>query len=119
MQTILVIDDERPIRNMMYQAFTKFGYHVETAENGRDGIKMFDDGCYDVVITDIRLPDIDGNEVAAHIRVSDKTAVVIGISGTGWLLKKDRFDLTFSKPFSLLELNLAIKAFFSEQTKAA
>lgn len=119
MQTVLVIDDERPILNMMYQAFTKFGYRVETADNGRDGIKKFDNGCYDVVITDIQMPGIDGNEVAAHIRRSGKKAAVIGISGTDWRLKKSLFNLVFPKPFSLLEVDHAIKTFFSAWTKAA
>lgn len=119
MRTILIIDDERPILSMMQQAFTKFGCRVETADNGRDGIKLFDSRFFDVVITDIQLPDIDGNRVAAHIRRSGKKTAIVGISGTDWLLKKSLFDLTFSKPFSLFGMNQAIKDLFTAQPKAA
>ena len=53
MSTILVIDDEKGILRLMHQALTKFGHNVETADGGLEGIRKFDDGCFDIVITDI------------------------------------------------------------------
>ena len=72
MSTILVIDDEKGILQLLHEALTLYGHKVETADDGLEGIRKFDGGCFDIVITDIRMPVIDGNGVAAHIRKSDK-----------------------------------------------
>ncbi|NQT70193.1 MAG: response regulator [Desulfobacteraceae bacterium] len=53
MPNILVIDDEKSIACMLYQALTKYGYNVETATDGQEGIKKFVEGQFDLVITDI------------------------------------------------------------------
>ena len=105
MSTILVIDDEKGILQLMHQALTKYGYNVETADDGQEGIRKFDDGCFDIVITDICMPVIDGNGVVAHIRKSEKQSVpVIAISGTPWLLEAGNFDMVLPKPFPLKQL---------------
>ena len=110
MSTILVIDDEKGILRLMHQALTKFGHNVETADDGLEGIRKFDDGCFDIVITDIRMPVIDGNGVVAHIRKSEKQSIpVIAISGTPWLLGSDNFDMVLPKPFSLKKLIESIR----------
>ena len=105
MCTILVIDDEKGILQIIRQALTKFGHNVETADNGDEGIQKFDGGSYDIVITDIRMPGIDGNGVVQHIRKSNKNAVpVIAISGTPWMQEADNFDMVLQKPFPLRDL---------------
>jgi two-component system response regulator VanR len=70
MSTVLVIDDENGILQLLRQALTKFGHNVETAADGQEGIRKFDDGSFDIVITDIRMPGIAGNGVVKHIRNS-------------------------------------------------
>jgi CheY-like chemotaxis protein len=111
MSTILVIDDEKGILQLMHQALTKYGYNVETADDGQEGIRKFDDGCFDIVITDIRMPVIDGNGVVAHIRQSKKQSIpVIAISGTPWLLDADNFDRVLPKPFLLKQLIESIRS---------
>jgi len=105
MSTILVIDDEKGILQIIRQALTKFGHNVETAADGREWIQKFDDGSFDIVITDIRMPGIDGNGVVDHIRKSAKQSIpVIAISGTPWLMENNRFDVILPKPFLLKEL---------------
>ena len=52
MSTVLVIDDEKGILQIIRQALVKFGHNVETAVDGREGIEKFDDGDFDIVITD-------------------------------------------------------------------
>lgn len=105
MPYILVIDDERAILEMLHRALSKFGFDVETAISGEEGIGKFDDGEFDAVITDILMPGIDGVSVLKHIRKTNRAATpVIGISGTPWLLKNEKFDLILDKPFSLKEL---------------
>ena len=111
MSTILVIDDEKGILQLMHQALTKYGHQVETADDGQEGIRKFDDGCFDIVITDILMPVIDGNGVVAHIRKSEKQSIpVIAISGTPWLLESDNFDMVLPKPFPLNKLIESIRS---------
>jgi CheY-like chemotaxis protein len=111
MSTILVIDDEKGILQLMHQALTKYGHNVETADDGQEGIRKFDDGCFDIVITDISMPVLDGNGVVAHIRKSEKQSIpVIAISGTPWLMNADNFDMVLPKPFRLKQLNESIRS---------
>ena len=120
MSTILVIDDEKGILRLMHQALTKFGHNVETADDGLEGIRKFDDGCFDIVITDIRMPVIDGNGVVAHIRKSEKQSIpIIAISGTPWLLGSDSFDMVLPKPFSLKKLIDSIRSLAPVPPRAA
>ena len=120
MSTILVIDDEKGILQLMHQALTKYGHNVETADDGQEGIRKFDDGCFDIVITDILMPVIDGNGVVAHIRKSEKQSIpVIAISGTPWLLESANFDMVLSKPFPLKKLIESIRSLASMPTRAA
>ena len=120
MSTILVIDDEKGILQLMHQALTKYGHIVETADDGQEGIRKFDGGCFDIVITDIRMPLIDGNGVVAHIRKSEKQSVpVIAISGTPWLLKADNFDMVLPKPFLLKQLIESIRSLAPVPPRAA
>ncbi len=105
MYTVLVIDDEQMIVSLLQLALTRFGYNVETAADGREGIQKFDKKSIDIVITDIRLPDIDGKEVVRHVRNSSrKTTPVIAISGTPWLIEDSDFDKVLTKPFPLKAL---------------
>ncbi|MGD8332580.1 MAG: response regulator, partial [Desulfobacterales bacterium] len=77
MCTILVIDDEKGILRVIQEALTRYGHQVETALDGVEGIQKFDDGSYDMVITDLRMPGLDGKGVFEHIRASRNNAIPI------------------------------------------
>ena len=110
MDTILVIDDEKGITSLIREALSMFGYDVEIAMDGQEGIQKFETSAYDLVITDICMPGLDGNSVARHIRNSDrKSTPIIGMSGTPWLLDKGDFDMVISKPFPLKMLIESMK----------
>jgi len=105
MYNVLVIDDEKMISDMLQQALTRFGYSVETAPGGKEGLQMYENGDFHLVITDIRMPDIDGHDVVQHIRNSDRpNTPIIGMSGTPWLLDGNGFDYTLPKPFDIYTL---------------
>ncbi len=105
MHNILVIDDEESIAHMISMALTKWGWNVETASDGLEGIKKLDQDNFDVVITDILMPTLDGHGVVKHIRNSERRSTpVIGISGTPWFLKDSDFDAVLSKPTSIKKL---------------
>jgi CheY-like chemotaxis protein len=111
MSTILVIEDEKGLLQIIEQLLTGCGYDVDTAVDGLDGIQKFDEGHYDIVITDIRMPGVDGIGVVEHIRNSNKQSVpVIAITGTPWLLENDNFDMILAKPFPLNQLVESIQS---------
>ena len=119
MNQILVIDDEKSILNIVQQVLSKYGYRVEIASDGKEGIQKFNDGFFDLVITDILMPGIDGNGVVQHIRNSDRQYTpIIGFSGTPWLLKDSEFDIVFTKPFPLKDLVDAVQDLSSKPSKA-
>ncbi len=110
MQSVLVIDDEKAISEILSHALGRFGYSVDTADNGIDGIVKFDADAFDLVITDICMSGVDGNGVARHIRRSQRRRTpIIAISGTPWLLDEGEFDAVLPKPFSLKALADTVK----------
>ena len=109
MLNILFVDDEGAVSDVLGQILTRIGHNVDIASNGHEGLQMFDSRVYDLVITDILMPGIDGHGVARHIRSSDKASIpIIGISGTPWFLDGDVFDSVLPKPFSIQALTNAI-----------
>ncbi len=105
MCSILVIDDEKQMLMVVQEALTLLGHKVEVAEDGLKGIQKFDNGSFDIVITDMRMPRLDGRAVVQHVRNSRKKSIpIIGISGTPWLLQDADFDAILPKPFPLEEL---------------
>ena len=105
MCSILVIDDEKQMLSVVQEALTLLGHKVEVAEDGLKGIQKFDNGNFDIVITDMRMPRLDGRGVVQHIRDFRKNSIpIVGISGTPWLLQDADFDVILPKPFPLDEL---------------
>ena len=102
MLKVLAIDDEQLILSLIENVLNRFGFKVETASNGKEGIQKFDTAEFDLIITDINMPGMDGNGVARHIRISEKRYTpIIGITGTPWLVEEKDFDLIIKKPFSI------------------
>ena len=102
MYHILVIDDERGICEMMREALTRFGYAVETAGGGREGLQRLREHVFDLVVTDMCLPDLEGTCIVRHVRRSDRPHTpVIGVSGTPWMLDDSGCDVVLTKPFPL------------------
>ena len=114
MRNILVIDDEESIVRITTMALSKFGFNVEKATDGFEGIKKFDEGHFDLVITDFLMPGLDGNGVVRHIRNSRRQFTpVIGVSGTPWLLEDGDFDAVLLKPSSIITLVDTVKNLIS------
>ena len=111
MGSILVIEDEKGILGLIEAALTRFGHRVETAADGKEGIRKFDRGSFDMVITDYVMPEVDGEGVLDHIRRSSRHRTpIIGMSGTPWLLQGADFDLVLAKPFPLNKLVESVKS---------
>jgi signal transduction histidine kinase len=80
---ILIIDDERPILEMLEISLAADGYEVVTAENGRKGIQALKERGLKLVLTDIKMPGMDGIEVLKRVKSIDNEAEVIVITGHG------------------------------------
>jgi two-component system, NtrC family, nitrogen regulation response regulator NtrX len=113
MPAILVIDDERPIRNSLKDILEFEGYAADTAEDGAKGLELFRSGSYDMVFADIKMPEIDGMELLAAIVAESDTPVVM-ISGHGSLetavesIKIGAFDY-IAKPLDLNRVLVTVK----------
>lgn len=68
MMKILIVDDEKPILNLIRISLTNAGYWCETAEDGNQALEKVDSGTYDLIILDIMLPEVDGFELLEYIR---------------------------------------------------
>jgi anti-anti-sigma factor len=83
MKRILVIDDEKPTLSMFRLFLAAYGFDVLTAENGEDGLEIFERERPPIVLTDIKMPGMDGLEVLEQIKRLDPRAEVIIITGHG------------------------------------
>ena len=77
MKKILIVDDEKPISDIIKFNMTKEGYEVVTAFNGREAIELFEAEKPDIIILDLMLPEIDGLEVAKTIRKTSSVPIII------------------------------------------
>lgn len=114
MSRILVIDDERSIRNTLKDILEYEKYEVDLAEDGARGIEKVKNHEYDVILCDIKMPGMDGIEVLEHLmQITDDTPVVM-ISGHGNIdtavdsIKKGAFDY-IEKPLDLNRLLITIR----------
>lgn len=111
MSTVLVIDDDATVRTMVHRMLEGAGYSVLDAENGRDGLRLFEERDPDLVITDVIMPDMDGIETLRALRQRHPAARVVAISG-GRPVAQDalRYMATFGacatleKPFDRQQL---------------
>jgi two-component system, NtrC family, response regulator AtoC len=114
MSKILVIDDDRSICETLELYLTEEGYEVVTAVTGTEGLNQFVEHSPDVVILDIRLPDVDGFTVLEDLREDDENAKVIMITAhhdmdsTINAMKSGAFDY-IHKPVNVDELDMAIR----------
>lgn len=121
---VLVIDDEQGIRDMLSYVLSKEGYKVFTAENGKVGIEKVMQEDIDIVISDIKMPGIDGVSVLGKIKEIKPEIEVIMATGYASLetaiesLRKGAFDY-IHKPFNIDELTTIIaKAYETKQLKS-
>jgi CheY-like chemotaxis protein len=79
---ILVIEDDRHVRRMLCDLLGTWGYQVDAAAGGREGLARFDPSLHDVVLTDFAMPELSGVEVVAGVRDRDRAVPVIMLTGS-------------------------------------
>jgi DNA-binding NtrC family response regulator len=121
MAVILIIDDEKSIRNVLKDILQHEGYQVDEAPDGEQGIKQFSSKSYDLVLCDIKMPKVDGMDVLQQIMEMNPEVPVIMISGHGTIetaveaVKKGAFDF-ISKPPDLNRLLITIRNALDKNT---
>lgn len=111
---ILIIDDERSIRNSLREIFTDEGYVVEVAEDGAAGVQAALAARYDVIFCDIKMPAMDGTEVLAKLVSEGLDTPIVMISGHADIatavecIKQGAFDF-IEKPLDLNRLLITIR----------
>lgn len=113
---VLAIDDSRTIRHLLLEALTQAGFDVVTANDGVDGVEIFQNAEADVVITDINMPNMDGFGVITSIRqgdVNNKVPILVLTTESGDDLKMRARDAGATgwivKPFDDVSLVAALK----------
>ncbi|MBI5188742.1 MAG: response regulator [Nitrospirae bacterium] len=112
-EKILVIDDEDVILQLFRDILTRSNYEVKTATSGKEGIKLFEDERFDLIITDIKMPGISGIDIIKHIRVNNNEVPIIVVTGHGTIdIAIDSLKLGSQgfilKPFTPEEIRAAI-----------
>ena len=80
---ILVVDDERSMREMLAILLRREGHEVAVAENGRTAIDLLNQRPFDLIVSDARMPDVDGLEVLRHARSVNPTIIAIMVTAYG------------------------------------
>ncbi len=121
---VLIVDDERAIRNSLGEILTDEGYEVDTAEDGAAALSSVEKEKYDVIFCDIKMPNMDGIEVLDKLMGMGVDAAVVMISGHGDIdtavecIKKGAFDFV-QKPLDLNRVLITIKNATERQTLAS
>lgn len=119
---ILILDDEAEIRAELAEYLARKGYEVEEAGDGIEGLRKFEAAPADLVITDIKMPRLDGYEVIRRVRQIDPDLPIIAITGhfsPGDLstAKDAGATVTMKKPLGLRELAAELKRLLEPERK--
>ncbi|MCD4789135.1 MAG: sigma-54 dependent transcriptional regulator [Bacteroidales bacterium] len=120
MANILIIDDERSIRNTLRDILEYEKYKVDEAENGMDAIELIKNKTYDVILCDIKMPEMDGIEVLDKALLFTDSPIIM-ISGHGTIetaveaIKKGAYDY-IAKPLDLNRLLITIRNALDKST---
>jgi DNA-binding NtrC family response regulator len=107
---VLVIDDEESMRHALARGLERAGFHCDTAATGRGGVEMFVGGGFDAVLTDVKLPDLSGLDIAAILTEMDPSIPVVVMTGYGTMevaleaMRRGAKDYV-QKPFSIEDVS--------------
>ena len=116
MTRILVIDDDTPVRELTCRMLAREGYEIAEAENGEQGIKIFRNQPFDLIITDLVMPVKDGINTILEIRQMTPDLPILAVSGGGVIAKEQYLNAagyikgvtTLAKPFTRQQLIEAV-----------
>ena len=116
---ILVVDDERSIRDLFTDTFNDAGYEVRAAETGEQALEMLKEERIDVIFLDLRLFGMNGIELCHKIRKTNPISIIYAMTGWTALFEIEEcreagFDDFFAKPFTYETLSRALEEAFEK-----
>lgn len=113
---VLIVDDNEPIRQMLKTKLNKSDFDVYCAKNVLDAFFKFMEEPFDLVLTDICMPGLNGNNLARYIRNLDKDIPIVAVTASPDLAN-EVFDAVIEKPFALNYLLDTISYFLHDETE--
>jgi len=115
---ILVVDDAPQVAETIQATLIYLGHQVEVAENGKDALRQFEPGKYDLVVTDYSMPKMNGVELAAAIKKRAPDQLILLITAYAFSIAANDaqplpVDFVLQKPFPPRELGAALAGLFS------
>jgi CheY-like chemotaxis protein len=111
-KSMLIVDDQRMVSDALRMILTFDGYEVQSAENGREALTIFEIGKFDLVFTDFEMPEMNGHELASIIKARDPRQPIIMVTAYADMVSDmtpvPQVDLVIGKPWSMDELRAAI-----------
>ncbi len=117
---VMVVDDEENIREVLSNYLDSLGYSVVTANDGEDALVKFEPGAFDLVVSDLLMPTIDGLELLKKVREKDRDVIFLMITGYPSIetaveaIKKGAYDY-ITKPFHMEDVKLRIERSFEKK----
>lgn len=112
--SLLIVDDEESVRDSLFNWFIEDGYSVSCAENAKTALKMIEEDQFDIILSDIKMPGMDGLEMLGRIKAMNENAIVIMMTAFATVdtavqaLKEGAFDYV-TKPFDPDDLSHLIR----------
>ncbi|MEO0462157.1 MAG: response regulator [Pseudomonadota bacterium] len=120
---ILLAEDEEAMRAYLSRALSNAGYRVETVDRGTDAIPLLEQEHFDLLLSDIVMPEMDGIELAqrcAEISPHTKVMFITGFAAVSLRASREQpAAKVLSKPFHLRDLVLEVERVFEEQREAS
>lgn len=110
---ILIVDDDKQFADILKEFITKLGYNAVVSYSGKEGLERFEQEDFQLVITDLMMPDMSGIELMEAIKKQDDRATVLVVTGFATIesavdaIKKGAYDF-IPKPFNMKELEIII-----------
>lgn len=112
---VLVVDDNEPIRQLLKTKLNKSDFYVYCAKDVLDAFFKFIEEPFDLVLTDISMPGLNGNHLARYIRNLNKNIPIVAVTASPGLAN-EVFDAVIEKPFALNYLLDTISYFLNDET---
>lgn len=112
---LLIVDDELLIRDLLYDYFKSRDYEITVADSGRHALAQMEETRFDTIILDLKMPDMDGLELASRIRAAGDEVPIIFMTGYPSMdsaieaVRRHAADY-FIKPFNLKQMNKAVES---------